>query len=342
MRIMIRIFRIVLMLPISFLYWVIILIRNKLYDRGILKIEKINCRVISVGNLALGGTGKTSLVIHLCRILKEREIPTVVLMRGYKGMSSSKKPFIVCDGTKLFGNVKQCGDEAFLIAKSAKVPVIIGKDRITSAALAMEKFQPNLILLDDGFQYRKLHRDFDIVLLSELNSMNLFPAGYLREPFSSLKRSSLIAITKYYSNDFIQFIKSRALNKKIIALNYYISGWRKADKIYPSDSIRNKKVIIFSAIANFYYFEMQIKQLGALVVYKKSFPDHYYFKKSDVEKILSLEKKLTADLIVMTEKDAVKLEEFNLKDENIWIAIQSIFIPDEEEFIDEILGNSLH
>jgi len=323
MREFLHIMRIVFLMPFSLIYGLIIFLRNVAYDYNVFKNNRVNCKVISVGNITLGGTGKTSLVIHLAKFFLGRNKKVVILLRGYKGRLS-KEPFIVCDGGNIYGNAYQCGDEAILISKSVQVPVIIGKNRVASAKFAISKFSPDFIILDDGFQYRKLHRDLDIVLISGLDTLLLFPSGALREPLSSLSRASIIFLTKKYSDNLRKKISKRVYGGKMIPLKYYISAWKINNNYFPPDFIKNKKIILFSAIAKFKYFEEEVKDLGAFILYKKSFRDHYYFKRKEIIYIRKLLSKLAADLIVVTEKDAIKIEEINELNERIAVAIQSI------------------
>ncbi len=315
--------RVVFFMPFALLYGIVIYIRNKAYDHNIFRVERVNCKVISVGNITLGGTGKTSLVIHLVKFLLERNKRIVVLLRGYKARLS-KEPFIVCDGENIYGNTYQCGDEAILIAKSVQVPVIIGKNRVVSAKFAISKFSPDFIILDDGFQYRKLCRDLDIVLISGLDVLRLFPSGELREPLSSLRRASIICLTKKSSGNLLRKISKTVQGRQIIQLEYYISAWKINNNYFPPDFIKNKKIILFSAIAKFKYLEEEVKNLGAFILYKKSFIDHYHFKKEEIIYVGKLLSELSADFIVVTEKDAIKIEEISELNERFAVAIQSI------------------
>lgn len=309
------------------------IVRNYLYDHDLLRTYKIGCKVISVGNLSMGGTGKTPLVIHLARYLKEKGARVAVLSRGYKGTQSKKEPFIVSDGVNLYGDVKQSGDEAFLIAKSTGVPVIIGKDRVLSARITLGRFQPDYLILDDGFQHRRLCRDVDIVLLSPYEIFHVFPAGNLREPLSSLKRASIIGITKGSITSLDEKIQKYIINKKIIEIRYSISSWKITGRLLSPASIINKKVIVMSAIDQFDYFLNQIHELGASILDSITFPDHHYYVKENLVKAEEQAQKLSADAIIITEKDFVKLESIGPLDEKYWTAILSVTLDNIEDLL---------
>lgn len=322
-----------ILFPLSLIYGFIIIIRNYLYDHDLLRTYKIGCKVISVGNLSLGGTGKTPLVIHFARYLKEKGERVVVLSRGYKGTQSKKEPFVVSDGVNLFGDAKQSGDEAFLIAKSTDVPVIVGKDRVLSARLSLSRFQPDYLILDDGFQHRRLCRDVDIVLLSPFDQIHIFPAGNLREPLSSLKRASIVGITKGSIADLDKRVKNCIKNKKIIEIKYSISSWKVTGRLLPLNSIKNKKAIVMSAIGQFDYFLNQVRELGASILDRISFPDHHHYIKEDLAKAEEQAQKISADAIIITEKDFVKLESIGPLNEKYWTAILSVMLDNTEDLL---------
>src|ERR1051325_8724560 len=170
--------------PLSLLFGAGVALRNTLYDRGIFKVRRLTRPVISIGNISVGGSGKTPFVITLGELLKQRGISFDVLSRGY-GRSSTKIAVVAP-----LGFPQQFGDEPLLIARKLQVPVIVGADRYRAGLLAEEKFSSRLHLLDDGFQHRGLHRDFDIVLLPQEDlEGTLLPTGRLREPRSSLRRA---------------------------------------------------------------------------------------------------------------------------------------------------------
>ena len=176
--------------PLSALYGASVKARNDLYDRGALKIRRMPGPVVSIGNLTVGGSGKTPFLITLGELLKARGIGFDVLSRGY-GRATKGVGLVDPEGSP-----RDFGDEPLLIARKLQVPVIVGEDRYAAGQFAEEKFGPQLHLLDDGFQHRRLARDFDIVLITPTDAGDsLLPTGRLREPLSSLSRADAVVLT---------------------------------------------------------------------------------------------------------------------------------------------------
>ena len=176
--------------PLSALYGAIVKARNDLYDRGALKIRRLQGPVVSIGNLTVGGSGKTPFLITLGELLKERGVAFDVLSRGY---GRATKGVALVDPE---GSPRDFGDEPLLIARKLRVPVIVGEDRYAAGQFAEQKFGTQLHLLDDGFQHRRLARDFDIVLIAPTDAEDLLlPTGRLREPLSSLARADAVVLT---------------------------------------------------------------------------------------------------------------------------------------------------
>ena len=193
-----------LLIPLSWLYGVIVSIRNRLYAVGVLKARRLPCRVISVGNIAVGGTGKTPAVIAIAKRLQQENVRVAILLRGYK-RTSRERVTIVSDGERLCATLKESGDEAYMLARHLKgIPIVVGRQRYQAGRVALERFDVDVLLLDDGFQHRQLARDVDILTIpadsaaSEYpirNREKLLPAGTLREPFTALRRAGIILLT---------------------------------------------------------------------------------------------------------------------------------------------------
>ena len=180
---------------VSPLYALSVGLRNYLYDKKISPQKRLPCKVISVGNIVVGGTGKTPMVIYLANLLQKKGFRPAVLSRGYMG--KSKSPInIVSDGRRIFMKPEDCGDEPVLISQAAKgIPVLTGPKRFLTGQVALEKFGADVLILDDGFQHRQLARDVDIVLLKTQTPFGngcLLPAGPLRESPRALKRAGII------------------------------------------------------------------------------------------------------------------------------------------------------
>jgi len=267
--------------PLSAIFGAGVAVRNALYDRGILKTRRLACPVISVGNISVGGSGKTPFVIALGRLLKERGIEFDVLSRGYGRRGTG---VAIVDPN---GSPEQFGDESLLIARKLQVPVIVGESRYEAGLLAERRFTPRLHLLDDGFQHRQLHRDFDIVMLGADDFRDtLLPVGRLREPVSSLRRAGAV----------MTFDGTTFPAKPIWA------GRRQVT--VPATEGR---MIAFCGIARPGQFFDQLKEAGTKIADAVVFPDHHRYTKHDVSRLLSLKSRARAGAFITTEKDFINL-----------------------------------
>src|SRR3989338_4045779 len=203
----------------SILYGICIKLRYFLYHTGIFKTKRLTCKVISIGNITVGGSGKTPMAIYLAKKLKEKGRKVIILSRGYKG--KVKGIGVVSDGGNILLDPEDAGDEPYLMAAKLKnIPVIVGKDRYKAGLYAIEKFNPDVIILDDGFQHIRLARDIDFLLIDlrkGFGNGHLFPLGMLREPLSGLKRGTFFLMKgikplfeKNASQIFISLIKGFA------------------------------------------------------------------------------------------------------------------------------------
>ncbi len=268
--------------PLSAIFGAGVALRNALYDRGALKARRLARPVVSVGNLSVGGSGKTPLVITLGQLLKERGIPFDVLSRGY---ARSAAGIAVVDPA---GSPDHFGDEPLLIASKLQVPVIVGADRYQSGLLAERHFDSKLHLLDDGFQHRRLHRDFDIVLLPAADLAGvLLPMGRLREPLSSLRRAdAVVTELPELPGEATTIWKIR----RELALDPL--SWPAA---------------AFCGIARPAQFFDQLRALGVRLADAASFPDHHRYTPSDVDRLLRLRSSCGAKALITTEKDIINL-----------------------------------
>lgn len=327
----------------SLLYRLSILSRNRLYDLGLLRQEKLPCPVISVGNITVGGTGKTPMVIYLAHLLKDKGFHPAVLSRGYKG--KTKAPInIVSDGSRLFMKPEDCGDEPALIARSLTgIPVLTGPKRVVTGRVAIEQFGADLLILDDAFQHRQLARDIDIVLLHTGKPWGngfLLPAGPLREPPSSLKRADFIVRTG--ADGEIAAVSSakpeyRARHQAVSIIN----GATGRD--YPLENLQGRRVCAFAGIASPESFRKTLAETGAVVVAFLPFPDHHDYSREDIREVQKRAVEEKADMIVTTEKDGVKLTRFHMFLEKIdFLRVTMVFIPDEHEFVKTLLAKLNH
>lgn len=269
--------------PLSAIFGTGVAIRNALYDRHIFQVKKLARPVVSIGNISVGGSGKTPFVIALGELLKQRDIAFDVLSRGY-GRSSTEIAVVDTNGSPA-----QFGDEPLLIARKLQAPVIVSADRYQAGLLAEKKFSSKLHLLDDGFQHRRLHRDFDIVLLpAEDQAGSLLPTGRLREPIAALNRSDAVVLTDS---------QAQAVEAKSI--------WRARRVIELPAAIG--KTIVFSGIARPQQFLEGLKSSNMAVAGAVTFRDHHRYEQRDIDRLLELKKQTSTDSFITTEKDLINL-----------------------------------
>jgi tetraacyldisaccharide 4'-kinase len=272
--------------PLSALYAAVMQARNRLYDRRSITIHRLRGPVVSIGNIAAGGSGKTPFLIMLGELLNERGIPFDVLSRGY---GRATRGVVLVDPA---GSPQDYGDEPLLIARKLQVPVVVGEDRYAAGQFAEQKFGPQLHLLDDGFQHRRLARDFDIVMVTPTDAKDsLLPVGRLREPLSSLARADAVVLTNDTSNEELPLPTQRV--------------WRVRRSIVPPDT--KGSCFAFCGIARPRIFFDQLQAAGVGLAGTRSFRDHHFYSEIDVRGLLELRKQSSATAFVTTEKDAINL-----------------------------------
>ena len=272
--------------PLSAVYGTIVGARNALYQTRWLRSRTLHGPVISVGNLSTGGSGKTPFVILLGELLKQRGIKFDVLSRGYGRKTCG---VLLVDPA---GLPQDFGDEPLLISRKLQVPVIVGGDRHAAGSFAEARFGPQLHLLDDGFQHRRLARDFDTVLVTPDDTRDrLLPAGRLREPMRSLHRADAVVLTGGAS------VESLPVAGKTV--------WRVRRGIVP----RNipPRPVVFCGIARPQNFLLQLRTAGIDPVAEAFFRDHHAYSEKDIRDLLQLAQSSEAGGFVTTEKDAVNL-----------------------------------
>lgn len=274
--------------PLSALYGAMVRARNDLYDRKSLKIHRLQGPVVSIGNLSVGGSGKTPFLIALGELLKARSISFDVLTRGY---GRATKGVVLVDPE---GSPREFGDEPLLIARKLGVPVIVGVDRYAAGQVAEKKFGPQLHLLDDGFQHRRLARDFDIVMVSADDPQGtLLPIGRLREPVLSLKRAEAVVLT------------NQASCEGLLISPYLV--WRVQRSLVLERDVPGP-CFAFCGIARPQNFFEQLKAAGVSLSGTKGYTDHHAYTDSDVRRLLRLRARHAAKAFVTTEKDAINLQ----------------------------------
>jgi tetraacyldisaccharide 4'-kinase len=288
-----------LLRPLNPLYGAAIAVKNAAYDRGWISAERLRRPVVSVGNLSVGGSGKTPLVIRLAQLLTAQGLAVDVLSRGY-GRSST-----AVERVDPFGSAEQFGDEPLLIAQKAGVPVYVGASRYAAGVLAeRESAGPELPgrgvhLLDDGFQHRKLARDVDIVVVHGSDfRQRLLPAGRLREPLSSLRRASAIVLRSEDAG--LETRLEMRLGERGVRAPIWIQHRRLAVET-------RGRAVAFCGIAHPDEFFSALRANGVDLVATRAFRDHHRYTDADVDAVLKLCMGAGAEVCVTTEKDAVRL-----------------------------------
>ncbi len=297
------------------------------------RIKKVNARVISIGNITWGGTGKTPLVAKLSRELAESGKRVAVLIRGYGK-----------------------DEVAELQKKLPNVPILVGRDRILTAREAVRKHQAEIIILDDGFQHIRLHRDLDVVNINAtipFGPGDLIPKGTLREPIEHLARADIFMLTKSnIGSKNLHWIRQRllsikpdavifeAIHKPIQLMDF------KRNRYVPLQDLKGKRVAVISGIGDPYSFEKTIEGLGAEIVFAARFDDHHPYKESELKEFVTRCKEVSVKEVITTEKDFYRLEPLLKKKRShelqhlSFLALQIDFqVDDEEDFIRRCLNS---
>ena len=311
--------------PISPIYSLLMKLRRAAYLNDFLQSKRLEGFTISIGNITLGGTGKSPHVIEIANFFKKKGEKVAILSRGYGG-KAGKGPIVVNDSQgKIITPCKICGDEPYMFAQKLKnVPVIVGADRYRSGVLAQKEFNTTVFILDDGFQHLKLKRELDIVLISATSlfgNKKVFPGGELREDIRALSNASAIIITKTNEVSSLKIQEIKTLLRKIVHKKPIFLSSYKAKSIYLPIKCKNLKIkeneynaFVFCALADPNSFYNLLKQNGIKIAGFMEFRDHYFYKSKDLEKIYKAAQKSKAKLILTTEKDLAKINLFKWKD----------------------------
>lgn len=281
---------------ISSLYGRVITRRNRRFDERKNPIVTVTVPVISVGNVSVGGTGKTPMVMYIAELLMSAGYKPAIILRGYR--RSTRGLRVVHDGSKIEGTAKEVGDEAMLHASRLGVPVVVAESKVDAAVHAAGFLPCDVIIVDDGFQHRALHRDLDVVLVNRktLDDQRLLPAGRLREPLTSLERADVVVASGGgITRDELQAYCS----PEAIVARMQVTA--------DAPSLHEQRLLAFAGIANPDRFNDTLKACGVDVVSNIEFRDHHVYGNTDIEKIIASAKSLGVN-VVTTEKDAVKLQ----------------------------------
>ncbi len=335
----------------SRLYGLLTHVRHKFYDRGLLKSHRLPCRVISVGNLTVGGTGKTPMAIYIARHLRGLGYKVAILSRGYGGRAE-KKGGIVSDGLQMMMDPDNAGDEAFMMAdKLEGIPVLVGQNRYRSGITANKLFNCEIIILDDGYQHRRLQRDLNLLLLdakSPFGNGHLLPRGPLRSPKSSSQRADAFVFTRCTPEIGLPELPAQTSKPSMVFHTRHRPVLFKA--AVPPNAGRNRnfrarlepiaiesivgtKVVGFSGIANNLDFKRSLLSFGVLLQSFLSFGDHHRYSDEDLHVIQSRCSDADAEWLATTEKDFYRLcHRFHPKVQMLVVGIEIEFLPNPDGF----------
>ncbi len=342
----------ILLAPFVLIYGFIISVRNLFFDKSVFKSEKVNAKVISIGNINVGGSGKTPLVIYVTNLLKNAGYKVGVLSRGYGRNTTGYK--LVSKGNEILTTVEQCGDEIYQTSLECKVPAAVSENRVKGAKRLIDETGINVIVLDDAFQHRWIARNVDLVVIDQnfINSKdiftnNLLPLGHLRERFNSLKRADAIIVNRKFIEK--EEIKSEMKNyfegKKVFTAYYkainFVDVMRKIE--YSIEDFKGQDSLVVSGIANPASFLNVLNQAHVNTQNKLIFRDHKNYTLKEVQQIRKQFYTSNSHSVVTTEKDAVKFSRFKRELDDIEIFYLKInFCMDDEESFKQYLITKLN
>jgi tetraacyldisaccharide 4'-kinase len=334
-------------------------LRGTWYRRQLSASKRLPCKVISIGNITVGGTGKTPMTMYVAKRMKRFGYRVAVVSRGYKG-GAEQTETIVSDGRQILTGPEIAGDEPYMHAcRLPGIAVIVGKNRFAAGMLAINTFQPEVIVLDDGFQHMRLTRDIDLVLLDyrrPFGNLHLLPRGTLREPQKSLARADAFVLTRSAANpqsgspSVTDRLKSIAPHCPVFSSShnpYFFSVPRRAKASLADlsrqagsklpDSLARRRVLAFSGLARNDDFKQSVEDFHCDVTRFLQFPDHHPYSDSDFKSIVRAAKHTSAEFLITTEKDYARIaHRTDWPLELIVIGVEISFGEDEERF-DEFL-----
>ncbi len=345
----------------SYLYGFGVCCKLGLYSLGILQQKKLDCCVISIGNITVGGTGKTPTAQKVAAMIQSMGYRVVILNRGYRS-HWDKELGVVSDGKKIFMTAYEAGDEAYLMAKTLPgIPVIIGKNRAVTGQFAVDKMNAEVIIMDDGYQHWHLYRDLDVVLVDTYNMFgngSLLPRGTLREPLKHLDRAGLFLLTKTdQSSQFSRINLRKNLAKyndraPVIESIHHpknfveIADWYKGihENTLDLSELEGKKVMVFSAIGNPSSFEQTLTGIGLNILEAIRYPDHHDYGMLEMQYISERAASKEAVALVTTAKDAVKIPTefiyFN-RDLPLYILNMDIMITEGQDLFEKTIVSAI-
>lgn len=331
-------------------YGWLIRLRNFLFECGILKVKKLDCRVISVGNLVVGGTGKTPMVLWLAQLLSKEGLRVAVVSRGYRSEHSGRL-LVVSDGQQIHASCRLSGDEPQLLARRLPtIPVLCSTRRAVAVEAAIGQFKSEVVILDDGFQHRFLARDLDIVMLDAENPFgngHLFPRGIMREQATALSRAQALVLSRFDGSHQAQHSREdlvrRWPDKQIFGAIHLPSRLFEAvsGKERPLNSLEQVRTAAFAGIAQPDDFFGSLVDLGAELVYANALSDHHPLTTELLESLLQEAWGLEPALWVITEKDWVRLPDALPDDMNLWVLAIDLDLAEESAHFKRMVRKSL-
>ena len=332
-------------------YGIAVKTRAGLYEWGWMAQRRLPRPVISVGNLTVGGTGKTPVVMWLANWLQAQGVQVGILSRGYRRPDESKF-LLVSDGQNVLTTHEESGDEPFLMARSCPgVVIAVGSDRYQLGRWVLDRFPIDCFILDDGYQHLGLHRDLNFLLIDALGGdglQKLLPAGKLREPLSAAKRATALCVTRANFVDDIHEILHplhKVIGKSIpsICIQFHAGTLRhlSTKRTEPVDWVTNKHAMVFSGIGNASAFRATVVRLGATILDEVVFPDHCTYTESHLNDIRGRMKEVGVSIVLTTEKDAVKLEPLLNEKDEIWAVSLDVRISEGRENLEQLVKRTV-
>lgn len=337
--------------PVAGLIKIFLYVLSLIYGLAVLALmfvcrlgrRSLKCKVISVGNITLGGTGKTSLVEFIARYLKTKGRKAAILSRGYKKTNSDYGMHYASYGTM--------GDEPYMLKVNLKdVPVLVDANRIRAASLAVSDYGSDTLILDDGLQQWKIKKDLEIVTIDSTNpfgNRRLIPRGILRQPISTLRSADIFILTKTnFSSDVPELKKLLGRinpQAELFESVHEPEGFYKldeSDKLLDTGELKGKTVTLISGIGDPLSFERMIRDLGVKIGLSFRFEDHHHYSKKDLEDIIAQSRKSRIEAVVTTQKDAIRINPEAMAYKPISVFVLRIalkIIKDEEKFYNRLL-----
>lgn len=325
-----------LLLPLAGLYAAATRWRLRLYNAGRLERAKLTRPVISVGNLSLGGSGKTPCVLAIARWLRTRGLRPAVLSRGYG--RRSRGVVVVSDGERVRASVGEAGDEPLLLARElGPGAIVVVAERRFLAGLAAERLGAQVHILDDGFQHLQLERDYDLLLMEASVSaaeLQVVPVGRLREPLSAMSRADAVLVTRSHrAHDagwLSALLAAHGGDTPVYVSSRRVCGWRLPDgELLEPSALSGRRALVLAGIARPAQFVEDVEALGVSVAAQLLYRDHHAYGARDIERVRAALRSHRAELVVTTAKDAVKLESLAPSDLERVSLIEETLLPED-------------